>query len=74
MVVLDGPLDAAGHHHRPRLTADLVQAENLLVEVIDHDLGLEPDRMVMALDESAQLLFRAPGVEFGSASTFLMSL
>ena len=61
--VLDGPLDAAGHHHRPRLAADLVQRHHLLVEVVDHDLGLEPDRVVVALDVAAQLLLRPLGVE-----------
>ena len=64
--VLDRPLDAAGHHHRPRLAADLVQRQHLLVEVVHHDLGLEPDRVVVALDVAAQLLLapawcRTPG-------------
>ena len=31
------------HHHGPRLTADLSESQHLLVEVIHHDLGLEPD-------------------------------
>ena len=61
--VLDGPLDAAGHHHRPRLPADLVQRQHLLVEVVHHDLGLEPDGVVVALDVAAQLLLRPLGVE-----------
>ena len=65
--ILDGPLDAAGHHHRPRLAADLVQGEHLLVEVIHHDLGLEADRVVVALDVAAQLLLRPLGVELGVA-------
>ena len=63
VVVLDGALDAARHHHRPRLAADLLQRQHLLVEVIDHDLGLEPDRVVVALDVAAQLLLRPLGVE-----------
>ena len=72
--VLDGALDAARHHHRPRLAADLVQAEHLLVEVVDHDLGLEPDRVVVALDVAAQLLLRALGVELGVALDLLDEL
>ena len=64
MEVLDRPLDAAGHDHRAGLAADLVQREHLLVEVIDHDLGLEPDRVVVALDVAAQLLLRPLRVEF----------
>ena len=61
--VLDRALDAARHDHRPRLAADLVQRQHLLVEVVDHDLGLEPDGVVVALDVAAQLLLRALGVE-----------
>ena len=61
--VLDGPLDAARHHHRPRLSADLARRQHLLVEVVHHDLGLEPDRVVVALDIPAQLLLRLLGVE-----------
>ncbi len=34
----------------------LLSADHLLVEVVDHDLGLEPDGMVVALDVAAQLL------------------
>ena len=61
--ILDRALDAAGHDHRPGLAADLVQGEHLLVEVVDHDLGLQPDRVVVALDIAAQLLLRPLGVE-----------
>ena len=63
MKVLDGPLDAAGHDHRAGLAADLVQRQHLLVEMVDHDLGLQPDGVVVALDVAAQLLRRALGVE-----------
>ena len=63
MEVLDRPLDAAGHDHGPRLAADLVQRHHLLVEVVDHDLGLEADGVVVALDVAAQLLLRPFGVE-----------
>ena len=65
MVVLDGALDAARHDHRARLSADLAEGQHLLVKVIDHDLGLEPDRVVVALDVAAQLLLRPLGVELG---------
>ena len=41
----------------------LFSAKHLLVEVIHHDLGLEPDRVVVALDVAAQLLLRLLGVE-----------
>ena len=61
--VLDRPLDAARHHHRPRLPADLPGRHHLLVEVVHHDLGLEPDRVVVALHIAAQLLLRPLGVE-----------
>ena len=72
--VLDRPLDAAGHDHRPRLAADLVQREHLLVEVVDHDLGLEPDGVVVALDVAAQLLLRPLGVELRVALDLLDQL
>ena len=65
VVVLDGALDAAGHHHRSRLAADLVQRQHLRVEVVDHDLGLEANRVLVALDVLAQLLLRPLGVELG---------
>ena len=65
--VLDRALDAAGHHHGPRLAADLVKAQHLLMEVIHHDLGLQLDSVVVALDVAAQLLLRPLGIEFGVA-------
>jgi hypothetical protein len=65
MEVLDGPLDSARDHHRPRLSADIPGSQNLFVEVIRHDLGLEPDRIVVALHVASQLLAdfscRTPG-------------
>ena len=63
VVVLDRALDAVGHHHRPRRAADLVLRQHLVVEVVDHDLGLELDRVVAALHVAAQLLLRPAGVE-----------
>ncbi len=61
--VLDGALDAAGDHHRPRLAADLLLGEHLLVEVVDHDLGLQPDGVVVALHVAPELLLRLLRVE-----------
>ena len=54
--VLERALDARADDHRARLAADLVQGEHLLVEVVDHDLGLDADRVVVALDVVAELL------------------
>ena len=59
------------HHHGPRLAADLVQRDHLLVEVVHHDLGLEPDGMVVALHIAAQLLLRLLGVELRVALDLL---
>jgi hypothetical protein len=61
--VLDSPLDAAADDHRPRLSADLSGRHHLLVEVVDHDLGLEPDGVLVAFDIAAQFLLRIAGVE-----------
>ena len=58
---------AAGDHHRPRLAADLVQRQNVVMEVVDHDLGLEPDGVVVVLDEAAQLLVGLASIELGIA-------
>src|SRR5207249_1578054 len=44
------------NHHRPRLTADLVKTDHLLMKVIDHDLGLLTDRMLVAFDVATKLL------------------
>ena len=43
----------------------LLQGQHLLVEVIHHDLRLEPDRMLMALHVAAELLLGALAVELG---------
>ena len=61
--VLDRALDPVGDHHRPRLAADPVLRKRLREEVIHHDLGLEADRVVVALDEAPQLLPRLVDVE-----------
>ncbi len=63
VVVLDRTLDAVGHHHRPRRAADLALRQHLVVEVIDHDLGLEPDSVIAALHEAPQLPLRLLDVE-----------
>ena len=62
-VVADGELDAARHHHRPRPAPYLLQAGYLLMEVVDHDLGLEADGVVVVLDIAAQLFSGALHVE-----------
>ena len=41
----------------------LALGQHLVEEVVDHDLGLEPDRVAAALDEAAQLLLRLLHVE-----------
>ncbi len=63
MEVLDGSLDAACDHHGSRLSANFPRSNNLLVKVIHHDLGLEPDRVVVAFHVMPQFLFRSLGVE-----------
>jgi hypothetical protein len=42
--------------------------------VVHHDLGLEPDGVLVALDVAAQLLLGLLGVELGSSSTVFISL
>ena len=63
MEILDGTLDAAGHHHGPGLPADLAGGQHLLVEVVHHDLGFQLDRVIVALYIAPQLLFGLLGVE-----------
>jgi hypothetical protein len=65
VVVLDRPRDAAGDDHRTGLPADHARSEHMVVEVVDHDFGLEPHGVVVALDVAAQLLVRASRVELG---------
>ena len=61
-VVAHRPPDAARHHHRPRLPANPLP-RHLLVEVVHHDLGLQPDGVVVVLHVAPQLLARPLGVE-----------
>ena len=61
--VLDGPLDTAADHHRPSLPADLASGNHLLVEVVYHDLGFQPNCVIVALHVLAQFLLRPLGVE-----------
>ena len=61
--VLDCTCDAVGDHHRPRFAADPPLSDDLVVEVVDHDLRLQPDRVVVPLDEASQLPLRLLDVE-----------
>ena len=61
--VLEGSLDRARHDHRPGLTPDLARAQHLVVEVIDHDLRLDADGVIVALDVGAELARSLPRVE-----------
>ena len=63
--ILDRALDASRHHHRASLATDLVERQHLFLEVVHHDLGLEPDGIIVALHVAAQLLPGALGVELG---------
>ena len=42
-----------------RALPPILPAASTSVEVVDHDLGLQPDRMVVALHVAAQLLLQA---------------
>ena len=59
------PVYAAGGRQGPRLAVDLAAGDDLLVKVIDHDLGLAADSVVVPLDVAAQLLLGAFDVVFG---------
>lgn len=56
MEILDGALDAAANHHRPRLPANLSGGHDTFMEVVDHNFGLEPDCVVVAFNIAAQFL------------------
>ena len=76
MEVLEGALDAVGDHHRPRprQRRSCIIRDDLLVEVVDHDLGLEADRVVVALERSDRSFFCAfLTSNSGSSSTVLAS-
>ena len=62
-IILDCPLDPAGDHHGPRLTANFPLANHLFVKVIDHDFGFEPDGIFVGFDIPAQFLLRSAGIE-----------
>ena len=59
--------DPVGDDHRPRLAVDLVLGHHLLVEMVDHDLGLEADRVLVSLDVAPELLAGLLDVELGVA-------
>ena len=63
MIILDRALDAACHYHRAGLATNLVERQHLFVEVVHHDLGLEPDGVIMTFHVAAQLFPGALVVE-----------
>ena len=65
VIVLDRPGYAAGHDHCPGPAAYLPESRHLLVKVVHHDLGLEPDGVVVALNVAPQLLLGLARVELG---------
>jgi hypothetical protein len=74
MKILDRALDAARHHHRPRFATNLAQVYYLLMEMIHHNFGFEPDRVVMALDKVPKLLLGPLRIEFRIALDHLYEL
>src|SRR5262245_53117460 len=63
--ILDGTRDATGNDHCASLAANLLEANDLFVEVVHHDLSLELDRVLVSLNVATQFLPRALAVEFG---------
>ena len=64
MEVLDRALEPVVVRNIARAYAiDLLLGQHLLVEVVDHDLGLEADRVVVPLDIAPELLAGLPDVE-----------
>ena len=61
--VLDRPFDAVGDDHGPRLSADPVLDQYVFVEMVHHDLGLEPDGVVASFHEAPQFLLGLLRVE-----------
>jgi hypothetical protein len=71
MKILDRPLDAACHTTIARACPPILfnAAMHLLVEVIHHDLGLEPDGVVVALDIARSFFCAFLVSNSGSSST-----
>jgi len=67
MEVLNGPLNTAAHDHRPSLSTNLIQGNNLFMEMVHHDLRFKADRMVVAFDILAKFLASLLRIEFGVA-------
>ncbi len=65
MEILDGTLDTAGNDHGPCLPSYLVKGYYLFVEMVHHDLGLEVDGIIMALNIPAELFLRSLGIKLG---------
>src|SRR5262247_541094 len=63
MEVLDGPFDAAGDHHGPRLAANLLLGQHLLMEVVDHDFRLGVDGVFMGLHIATELPLGLLGIK-----------
>src|SRR6266851_1767924 len=61
----DCSLDTRGHDHGACLSADLFECDYLLVEMVDHNLGLEPDSMLVAFDVPPQLFLGPFSIKFG---------
>ena len=61
--VLDGPLNAVGDHHGPRLAVDLALGDHLFMEVIHHDFRLVADGVLVPFHVAPQLLPGLVGVE-----------
>ena len=69
--VLDRPHDAAGDDHRPGPASHPAGRNDLFVEVVHHDLGLEPDRVIVPLHIAPELLVGLLHVELGVVLHFL---
>ncbi len=63
--VPDTALDAPGYYHGPRLATNLAEGDDLVVEMIDHNLGLKPYCVIVAFHVVAQLLVGSADVELG---------
>jgi hypothetical protein len=56
--IVDGPRDSIADNHRSRLAANLLPADDLQDEVIDHDLSFAANGLLMRFDIVANLLER----------------